>query len=890
MIRPTQTLAVALLACVLCLAPAAGQTGPEAAPVEQAETPPAAEDPAPADTDPASAQPDRTELNLLGQTDVNAGESRRNENVQIQLIDNNVLIELNKRVGVSATVVEEFDPERNYYGAEFGGNPSSPLHVAPSQADNFHGSLWEAHNNSIFSARSFFQAGDVKPARENDYGAQFTFPIWKGGRFQIDAGQQRIRGNVNGNVLVPRPDERTPLTDDPAKRVIVERILSAYPEELPNRTDIDERALNTNAPQKIDNDNLSARLDQDFGAKDRFMFSHRFTTQVVEAFQLVGGQNPDTTTRSHDARVTWNRSWSEATVTDFSAGFNRVTSLLVPDDTFPGLRVSTGDAFQRIGAGSSVPIDRAQNRFRYAGRLRHIRGKHTLTSGFELLRRQVNGFESNSHIGLFFFVNNFGRTAIENILHGDASEYIVSVGDVHRGYRNWDMQYYAGDTWRVSPKWTLSFGLRYQPWTAPTEVNGLDEIPYGCDCNNFAPRFGFAHRLSGRWGVLRGAYGIQYSSLLPVTFGQERFNAPSNLRITVQAPDLVNPLGNIDQEPIDPTRPATRFVLDPELASPYSHQYNFSWDLPIANEWSLRMGYVGSRTHKILALWNLNRGRPVPGIPFTTGTVNERRPDQSILDVRRFLNGSRGYYDAAKVTLTVPRWHGWTVDGSYWFSKAIDLGAAYTSTGTGRDGFNSRGQSELDVHGDMKALSSFDQPHALLWRMTYETSAPKGWNGWARTLLGDWQVSSVLLFKKGTPFTVRSGSDSPGFGNVDGASSDRPNLLDPSILGNTVGHPDTSLDLLPASAFAFIDETQLRGSLGSNTFRKDGISNINAALSRNWPIGGEKLITLRAESINLFNTPQFAEPGRALTSPNFAKITNTLNDGRTFRFLLRFSF
>ena len=59
---------------------------------------------------------------------------------------------------------------------------------------------------------------------------------------------------------------------------------------------------------------------------------------------------------------------------------------------------------------------------------------------------------------------------------------------------------------------------------------------------------------------------------------------------------------------------------------------------------------------------------------------------------------------------------------------------------------------------------------------------------------------------------------------------------------------------------------------------------MNASLSRQWALPGETQLTLRAESINLFNTPQFAAPGSDLASPNFGQITNTLNDGRTFRF------
>ncbi|MFN9458494.1 MAG: hypothetical protein ACK6D7_14115, partial [Acidobacteriota bacterium] len=52
----------------------------------------------------------------------------------------------------------------------------------------------------------------------------------------------------------------------------------------------------------------------------------------------------------------------------------------------------------------------------------------------------------------------------------------------------------------------------------------------------------------------------------------------------------------------------------------------------------------------------------------------------------------------------------------------------------------------------------------------------------------------------------------------------------------------------------------------------------------------ERTLAFRLESNNLTNSPQFAEPGTALTDPNFGMITNTLNDGRSFRFSLRFSY
>ena len=116
----------------------------------------------------------RTDLNLLGRTDVSGGESRRNENVQFNLIDNNALKELNIRLGTTATIIEEFQADRSYFGAEFGSPPAGPLHVTEALTSGLHGRLWEAHQNSLFSARSFFQVGDVKPARDPTAGNVIT--------------------------------------------------------------------------------------------------------------------------------------------------------------------------------------------------------------------------------------------------------------------------------------------------------------------------------------------------------------------------------------------------------------------------------------------------------------------------------------------------------------------------------------------------------------------------------------------------------------------------------------------------------------------------------------------------------------------------------------------
>jgi hypothetical protein len=547
----------------------------------------------------------------------------------------------------------------------------------------------------------------------------------------------------------------------------------------------------------------------------------------------------------------------------------------VPDKGAVGPAVSiTG--LTALGPLSGIPIDRAQNLFRYGGQWRRVRGKHTWKVGFNLLRRQLNGFETDTHRGFFAFNNDFGTDSITNLRLGHPTQNIHATGNVSRGFRNWDMQYYAGDTWQATPHLTVHFGVRYQPVTTPTEVNHFERIPYPCDCNNLAPLAGLAYRLPAAWGVLRGGYSIQYGEIYPVTFQQVRFDPPWSSKVVVTAPNLVDPQGALTQEGRVPDALATLYELSPQLVTPYKHSYNFSWEKSLPGGWHVQTGYVGSRAHKLLNMWYLNRSRPVPGIPQTTATINERRPDPRIAEYRLVLNGSDAYYDAGRVTLVVPRWHNLTMDVSYWYSKAMDLGSSYTNTAYDLDSRLGRSQSEFNTHDDMKGRSEFDQPHAFLWHASY-------------TMRG-WTLALVTLLKNGTPFTVASGSDSPGYGNVDGNGGDRPNLIDPSILGRTIGNPDTSAKLLPRTAFGFMQPTDAAGNLGRNTFRRGGIHNLNASLARTWVVASEMRLTLRAESINFFNTPQFAEPGLELASPNFGQITNTLNDGRTFRFTLQFAF
>ena len=162
--------------------------------------------------------------------------------MQVNRIDNDALKEANVRQGDTVTIVSQPRVETGYYATEHGRPPGEPVALrAADPLDSWHADLFEYLQNSVFNARTFFQVGPVLPSRQNRYGARFTGILKPLGDLTGSFSQQKVRGMVNGNVLVPKPDERTPLTGDPAIRPIVVKFLAAYPKELPNRTDINPR-------------------------------------------------------------------------------------------------------------------------------------------------------------------------------------------------------------------------------------------------------------------------------------------------------------------------------------------------------------------------------------------------------------------------------------------------------------------------------------------------------------------------------------------------------------------------------------------------------------------------------------------------------------------------
>jgi hypothetical protein len=497
----------------------------------------------------------------------------------------------------------------------------------------------------------------------------------------------------------------------------------------------------------------------------------------------------------------------------------------------------------------------------------------------------LNGYEQNNQRGDLNFSTNFGRSSIENLLAGTPTSISVVLGDMHRGFRTWSAQFYLADQWRIHPRLQLYIGLRHGIDSSPTEVNHRNSLPYRADWNNFAPRFSLAWRAP--WNsILRASYSGSFGQILPVTYSQVRYNAPGAVSLQISNPDLVNPLRGINLNAPERTSPT---LFSSDMVAPYEHQYNFTLGRDFGSLAHVDVGYVGSRTLKLLTAYTQNRAELVPGIPWTTATIDQRRPDPRYCDVIRVLNGGIAYLDAAQLSWRIPSHYGFSGGGSFTFSKALDTGTSYTSTAANKDLVNARSQYQYDYQKEKKALSDFDSTRAMSMYLSWTPPHVKWLPRAVAWIERGWQVTTSLSVRTGTPFYLQTGSDTLGYGNVDGSGSDRPNILDPSILGMTIGDPDTSAQILSRDRFAFITPGENAGNLAYNSFRKSPIRNVNTALAREWRWGATEYWTLRfqAEAFNLGNHPQFDAPNYTLSNNSFGKITNTLNSGRTLQLSVR---
>jgi hypothetical protein len=273
---------------------------------------------------------------------------------------------------------------------------------------------------------------------------------------------------------------------------------------------------------------------------------------------------------------------------------------------------------------------------------------------------------------------------------------------------------------------------------------------------------------------------------------------------------------------------------------------------------------------------------------FRVLRTNERRPDGRFFGNLEVSNGAFTWYDGLQVEVTKRLSNGLNFQAAYTWSKSEDTTSEATFVGTGDS--NQTGNNLKASRG----FSRFHTPHRFTFFGTYRIPFLEKRKDLVGQIFGGWQISTVFKWVHGTPFTVIGSGSAAVDLNFDNFGESRPVLLDPSILGRTIGNPNTAVELLPRSAFRPPTLADLDCCiLGRNTFYIDGVKNVDLALSKVFLMPFERhSLTFRADLFNAFNWVQFGFPNTNYTLSTFGQITGTATqyNPRNVQFSLRYVF
>jgi len=211
--------------------------------------------------------------------------------------------------------------------------------------------------------------------------------------------------------------------------------------------------------------------------------------------------------------------------------------------------LNSAGSISTIGDTTFVPLGYWDTNFQYGGQVTWNKGPHSVRFGLNLNRRRAGVAQSNNAQGGFSFNGSFSGEAQGDLLEGLASSQTRNNALVQEGFRMWEPSGYIQDDWRARSWLTLNLGVRYDIFTAYTEVHGRisnydpytgllvsPALPGNQQSNStgmvttpytdVAPRVGFAATLKHNM-VLRGGFGLSY---FPTNYRSDYYfqNAPFN--------------------------------------------------------------------------------------------------------------------------------------------------------------------------------------------------------------------------------------------------------------------------------------------------------------------------------------------------------------------------
>ena len=658
------------------------------------------------------------------------------------------------------------------------------------------------------------------------------------------------------------------------------------------------------------------------------------------------------TNKSRNAMISYTKIWNPTIITETRAAFTRLittrTQANADKDSFKelgfggidpfttnngGLMNLSPDGYSSVGGSNWLPTQEYNNVWDFIQNVSINKGSHAYKFGAEFRQIRFPFFQVPSPRGQFRF-----RRTLSNL---------PSISDSGDGMASWLLglpgngtqlttqnfissfkeaySFYAMDDWKISSKLTLNIGVRYEltspigeekgrqahlDWhrnlenpvlvipmgkdqDAPLPINFATDYPnvqvergvaskylHGWDKTDIAPRFGLAYEVKPGT-VIRAAYGIFYGAEENEGGSPNRGeNVPFNQQTVFDAASSTDPNPFINTF-------SDGFPLDTfSLPAPISFRTSYPrrrW--PLVNKWNvniqkdlgwntiLELGYIGSKGNRLTVNNNPNRpvNDPDPNAPSQPRRIVHAVNNSGINETNNF---GRSTYHAFTTKLEK------RFSNHLQFLSSYTWGHALSDVGTTLSG--GPGQRDTNLSEEY-AHASFDIRHRLSNSFLFEL--PFSFENKAvDAIAGGWQVNGIYVLQTGNYFNLGTNNA------VCACGTTRPDVVSGQKV-NDAPSGGRSPDKWFNTDGVMNPAVGTFGNLGNYSNIGPPRFNFDFSLFKDFKITEGTKVQFRAESFNLWNSPQFNNPNSTQGNGDFGKINNTAGGtARNWQFALRFQF
>ncbi|MBV8819519.1 MAG: TonB-dependent receptor, partial [Acidobacteriaceae bacterium] len=668
--------------------------------------------------------------------------------------------------------------------------------------------MYEFLRNDKLDARNFF-ASAVEPLKQNQFGATLGGPVRANRDFFFGYYEGfRNRQGVTQSATVPSDAQRQgdfSGLKDPQTGSPVPLINYITGEPFPNNR-IPQQAMDplaaslvsfyphanagpnlfvTTQSMRSDSDQGGVRYDHTFSDRDRlFVHYARSATSNLNPLSIKGANVPgfpvSDDIATHSATVSHTHVFGAATVNSARVAFfrnvfdtdnpvNRTSPRALGFGYDSTLSAAQGPPFLIVSGYASVgnpitgPRNTAQNTYEVYDSLAHTAGSHNIKFGGEFRRTQINMTEGIASNGFFVFAPFPASDAFASFLLGFPVVFFQGGGDMNRGLRNTDFALFAQDDWRVTPRLTLNYGVRWEVSTPFTDIRNrmnawapgqkskvFPNAPAGLlfpgdpgVADGIAPVYwkGLMPRLGLAWDPtgsgttsIRAAYGMFYEGFTNGVGGP--LQAPLSALPWTQARQLSPPVqfGNPwnGSNPFVPgsfPQPTTVLTIESGMRPPYVQDWNLSIQRSFGGSYLADVRYIGTKGTRLPRMIEANPSVYGPGA--TADNADRRRIYAGCQgatgpcdfgSVGLITNSTNSTYHAAQASLTRRYANGLSFLLSYTYSKSLDYVSTFNVSGSAPRlvaGENDLAQNPSDLRAE-HGPSLFDARHRAVLSGLYE--------------------------------------------------------------------------------------------------------------------------------------------------------------------------